>query len=143
VHANPTVALVVIALAGAAIGFLPYNFNPAKIFLGDAGSLFIGYVFATISVIGASKTAIAIGIFVPFVVLALPILDTLFAIVRRASTGRSITEADRGHFHHQLIFRFGLNVRQAVLLIYAVCFVLGALALALSGEFTHAFHHPI
>lgn len=143
VHASPVVALVVIALAGAALGFLPYNFNPAKIFLGDAGSLFIGYVFATVSIIGASKTAIAISIVVPVVVLALPILDTAAAIVRRARAGKRITEADRGHFHHQLIFRFGLNVRQAVLLIYALCFVLGLVALAVSGEFTHAFKHPI
>ena len=142
-HGNPVVALVVIALAGGALGFLPYNFNPAKIFLGDAGSLFIGYVFATVSIIGASKTAIAISIVVPVVVLALPILDTAAAIVRRARSGKRITEADRGHFHHQLIFRFGLNVRQAVLLIYAVCFVLGIVALALSGEFTHVFKHTI
>ena len=75
--------------------------------------------------------------------LALPILDTAAAIVRRASAGKRITEADRGHFHHQLIFRFGLNVRQAVLLIYAVCFVLGFVALALSGEFTHVFRHAL
>ena len=143
VHANPVVALVVIALAGASLGFLPYNFNPAKIFLGDAGSLFIGYVFATVSIIGASKTAIAISIVVPLVVLALPVIDTAAVIVRRAREGRRITEADRGHFHHQLIFRFGLNVRQAVLLIYAVCFVLGFVALALSGEFTHVFRHTL
>ncbi len=142
-HGNPVVSLVVIALAGGALGFLPYNFNPAKIFLGDAGSLFIGYVFATVSVIGVSKTAIAISIVVPLVVLALPVLDTAAAIVRRARSGKKITEADRGHFHHQLIFRFGLNVRQAVLLIYAVCFLLGVVALALSGEFTHVFKHTI
>jgi UDP-GlcNAc:undecaprenyl-phosphate GlcNAc-1-phosphate transferase len=140
-HANPVVALVVIALAGAALGFLPYNFNPARIILGDAGSLFIGYVFGTVSIIGASKTAIAISIVVPLLVLALPVLDTAAAIVRRATSGKRITEADRGHFHHQLIFRFGLNVRQAVLLLYAVCFVLGAVALAFSGEFTHVFRH--
>ncbi|MFY9720784.1 MAG: MraY family glycosyltransferase [Candidatus Cybelea sp.] len=140
-HGNPVVALVVIALAGAALGFLPYNFNPARIILGDAGSLFIGYVFATVSIIGASKTAIAISVVVPLLVLALPVLDTVAAIVRRASSGKRITEADRGHFHHQLIFRFGLNVRQAVLLLYAVCFVLGAVALVFSGEFTHVFRH--
>jgi UDP-GlcNAc:undecaprenyl-phosphate GlcNAc-1-phosphate transferase len=143
VHVNPVVALLMIALAGSALGFLPYNFNPAKIFLGDAGSLFIGYVFATVSIIGASKTAIAISIVVPLVVLALPVLDTAAAIVRRARSGKRITEADRGHFHHQLIFRFGLNVRQAVLLIYAVCFMLGLVALALSGEFTHVFRHAL
>jgi UDP-GlcNAc:undecaprenyl-phosphate/decaprenyl-phosphate GlcNAc-1-phosphate transferase len=140
-HDNPVVALVVAALTGAALGFLPFNFNPARIILGDAGSLFIGYVFATVSIIGASKTAIAVSIVVPLLVLALPVLDTAAAIVRRASTGKSISEADRGHFHHQLIFRFGLNVRQAVLLLYAVCFVLGAVALAFSGEFTHVFRH--
>jgi UDP-GlcNAc:undecaprenyl-phosphate GlcNAc-1-phosphate transferase len=141
VHGNPVVALVVIALAGSALGFLPYNFNPARIILGDAGSLFIGYVFATVSIIGASKTAIAISVVVPLLVLALPVLDTAAAIVRRATSGKRITEADRGHFHHQLIFRFGLNVRQAVILLYAVCFVLGAVALAFSGEFTHVFRH--
>ncbi len=140
-HGNPVVALVVVALAGAALGFLPYNFNPARIILGDAGSLFIGYVFATVSIIGASKTAIAISVVVPLLVLALPVLDTAAAIVRRATSGKHIAEADRGHFHHQLIFRFGLNVRQAVLLLYAVCFVLGAVALAFSGEFTHVFRH--
>ena len=133
VHGDPVVALVVAALAGAAVGFLPYNFNPAKIILGDAGSLFIGYVFATVSTIGASKSAVAIGLLVPIVVLALPILDTFFAIARRALAGKKITEADRGHFHHQLIFRFGLNVRQAVCLIYAVCLVLGFAALLISG----------
>ncbi|HEV3140880.1 MAG TPA: MraY family glycosyltransferase [Vicinamibacterales bacterium] len=132
-HGNPTVALVVIALVGGALGFLPFNFNPARIFLGDSGSLFIGYVFATVSIIGASKQAIAISLLVPLIVLALPILDTAAAIIRRARSGRRITEADRGHFHHQLIFRYGLNVRQAVLLIYAVCFILGTAALILSG----------
>jgi UDP-GlcNAc:undecaprenyl-phosphate GlcNAc-1-phosphate transferase len=130
---NPVVALVVIVLAGAALGFLPYNFNPARIILGDTGSLFIGYVFATVSIIGTSKTAIAVGLIAPLVVLALPILDTAAAIYRRARAGRKITEADRGHFHHQLIFRYGLNVRQAVLLIYAICIVLGAVALFLAG----------
>jgi UDP-GlcNAc:undecaprenyl-phosphate GlcNAc-1-phosphate transferase len=138
-HANAVVALVVVALAGAALGFLPYNFNPARIILGDAGSLFIGYVFATVSIIGESKTAIAISVVVPLLVLALPVLDTAAAIVRRARSGKRITEADRGHFHHQLIFRFGLNVRQAVLLLYAVCFLLGAVALAFSGA--HFFRH--
>lgn len=140
-HGNAVEALVVIALAGAALGFLPFNFNPARIFLGDAGSLFIGYVFATISIIGTSKTAIAISVIVPLVVLGLPVLETAVTIVRRARAGKRIDEADRGHFHHQLIFRFGLNVRQAVLLIYAVCFVLGVVALTLSGGFVHIFRH--
>jgi UDP-GlcNAc:undecaprenyl-phosphate GlcNAc-1-phosphate transferase len=140
-HGDIVVAIVVLALAGAAIGFLPYNFNPARIFLGDAGSLFIGYVFATVSIIGTSKTAIAISLIVPLVILALPVVDTAAVIVRRSITGKAVTEADRGHFHHLLIFRFGLNVRQAVLLIYALCFVLGTVALYVSGGLTHVFPH--
>lgn len=139
-HGNIVVALVVMALAGSTLGFLPFNFNPARIFLGDAGSLFIGYVFATVSIVGSSKTAIAVGLAVPLVVLALPIVDTAAVIVRRARSGRSITEADKGHFHHHLIFKFGLNVRQAVILIYAVCFGLGALAFWLSGGLSAWVH---
>ena len=127
------IALVLAALAGGALGFLRYNWNPAKIILGDSGALFIGYVFATVSIIGVSKTAFAISLLVPLVVLALPVLDTAAAIVRRTRAGKKFYEADRGHFHHQLIFRFGLNVRQAVLLIYAVCVVLGVIALVLTG----------
>jgi len=132
-HGHPEIALVLAALVGGALGFLPYNYNPAKIILGDSGALFIGYVFATVSIIGASKTAFTISLLVPLIVLGLPIVDIAAAIVRRTRAGKKIYEADRGHFHHQLIFRFGLNVRQAVLLIYALCVVLGVLALVLSG----------
>jgi len=132
-HGHPEIALILAALVGGALGFLPYNYNPAKIILGDSGALFIGYVFATVSILGASKTAFTISLIVPLIVLGLPILDTAAAIVRRTSAGKKIYEADRGHFHHQLIFRFGLSVRQAVLLIYALCVALGVLALVLSG----------
>lgn len=132
-HGHPELALVLAALVGGALGFLPYNYNPATIILGDSGALFIGYVFATVSIIGTSKTAFTISLLIPLVVLALPILDTAVTIVRRTSAGKNITEADRGHFHHQLVFRFGLNVRQAVLLIYALCAVLGVVAFLLSG----------
>ena len=132
-HGHLVAALVLCSLVGGALGFLPYNFYPAKIILGATGSLFIGYVFATVSVITTSKTAIAVGLLVPLVALALPVLDTAAAILRRARAGKKITEADRGHFHHILVFKFGLNVRQAVLLIYAVTFALGAAAYILSG----------
>ena len=130
---HAVVAVVVIALVGGVLGFLPYNFNPAKIILGDSGALFIGFIFAIASIIGDAKGAVTISLLIPVLVLALPIVDTAATIVRRTRAGRKISQADRGHFHHQLVFRFGLNVRQAVLLIYAVCFVLGATALLLSG----------
>ena len=132
-HGHTSETLILAALVGGALGFLPHNFNPAKIILGDSGALFVGYVFATTSIIGGSKTAISVSLLLPVIALALPILDTAVTIVRRTRAGKKITEADRGHFHHQLIFRFGLNVRQAVLLIYALCFALGATAILLSG----------
>ncbi len=132
-HGHVGAALVLAALVGGALGFLPYNFNPAKIFLGDTGSLFIGYVFATVSILITAKVAVAVSLLVPLVALALPVVDTAAVIWRRVRAGKSIAEADRGHFHHLLVFRFGLNVRQAVLLIYALCFVLGAAAYFLSG----------
>jgi UDP-GlcNAc:undecaprenyl-phosphate GlcNAc-1-phosphate transferase len=132
-HGHPELSLVLAALVGGALGFLPYNYNPATIILGDSGALFIGYVFATVSIIGTSKTAFTISLLIPLVALALPILDTAVTIVRRTSRGKKITEGDRGHFHHQLVFRFGLNVRQAVLLIYVLCAALGVVAFLLSG----------
>ncbi len=132
-HGHTSETLILAALIGGALGFLPHNFNPAKIILGDSGALFIGYVFATTSIIGGSKTAISVSLLLPVIALALPILDTAVTIVRRTRAGKKITEADRGHFHHQLIFRFGLNVKQAVLLIYALCIVLGVAALLLSN----------
>ncbi len=136
-HGHIGAALVLAALVGGALGFLPYNFNPAKIFLGDTGSLLIGYVFATVSLLITAKVAVAVSLLVPLVALALPIFDTAAAIVRRVRAGKAITEADRGHFHHMLVFRFGLNVKQAVLLIYAVTIVLGIVAYALSGGPSH------
>ena len=135
IHHQTELALVLAALVGGALGFLPYNFNPAKIILGDSGALFIGYIFATIAIIGTSKTAFAVSLAIPIVVLALPIVDTAVSIVRRTRAGRKFYEADRGHFHHQLIFRFGLNVRQAVVLIYGVCAALGLVALWIAGAF--------
>ena len=132
-HGHLGAALVLCALVGGALGFLPYNFNPAKIFLGDTGSLLIGYVFATVSLLIVAKVAIAVSLLVPLVALGLPVFDTAAAIVRRVRAGKAITEADRGHVHHVLVFRFGLGVKQAVLLMYAVTFLLGMAAYLLSG----------
>ncbi|MDQ2908371.1 MAG: undecaprenyl/decaprenyl-phosphate alpha-N-acetylglucosaminyl 1-phosphate transferase [Candidatus Eremiobacteraeota bacterium] len=132
-HGHIGAALVLAGLVGGALGFLPFNFNPAKIILGDTGSLFIGYVFATVSLLVTAKVAVTVSLLVPLVALALPVADTAAAIVRRLRAGRAITEADRGHFHHMLVFRFGLGVKQAVLLIYGVSFLLGMAAYLLSG----------
>ncbi len=132
-HGHVGAALVLCALVGGALGFLPYNFNPAKIILGDTGSLLIGYVFATVSLLITAKIAVTVSLLIPLVALALPVVDTAAAIFRRVRAGKAITEADRGHFHHILVFRFGLNVKQAVLLIYAVSFLLGMAAYLLSG----------
>ncbi len=136
-HGHVGAALVLCALVGGALGFLPFNFNPAKIFLGDTGSLFIGYVFATVSLLITAKVAVTVSLLVPLVALALPVADTAAAIVRRMRAGRAITEADRGHFHHLLVFHFGLGVKQAVLLIYGVSFLLGMAAYLLSGGAGH------
>ena len=122
--------ILVASLLGSLIGFLPYNFNPAKTFMGDAGSNFLGYTLATISMMGMAKTYTAMAIVLPIIVLALPIFDTLFAMARRILSGRSIMEADRGHLHHRLLDA-GLSQKQAVLLLYSVTALLGLFAIVL------------
>lgn len=119
------------ALAGAAIGFLRYNFNPAKIFMGDAGSMFLGYTLAAVSVHGVLKTTVTVGVFVPVLALALPIFDTAFAIIRRLATGRSIGEADKDHLHHRLL-RLGLSHRNTVLVMWTISAWLGLSAVAMT-----------
>ncbi|MCF0154290.1 MAG: undecaprenyl/decaprenyl-phosphate alpha-N-acetylglucosaminyl 1-phosphate transferase [Veillonella sp.] len=116
-----------LALAGSICGFLRYNFNPAKIFMGDTGSMLLGYTVAAISVMGAVKTAAVAALAVPAIVLGLPILDTLFAIVRRKISGRPIFKPDKGHVHHRLLAQ-GLSQKQAVLLMYGVTAFLGGIA---------------
>jgi UDP-GlcNAc:undecaprenyl-phosphate GlcNAc-1-phosphate transferase len=138
-HGHLVPALVLCALVGGALGFLPFNFAPAKIILGDTGSLFIGYLFATVSIIVTAKVAITVSLLIPLVALAVPVVDTAIAIWRRVRAGKSIAQADRGHLHHILVFQFGLNVKQAVLLIYAVSFALGAAAYVLSGGLSWHF----
>ena len=124
------VAVITAALAGGIIGFIRYNFynfNPASIFMGDTGSMFIGYMLAAISIFGAVKSAATIALLVPAVALGLPIMDTAFAIVRRYTNGRPIFQPDKGHLHHRLL-AMGLSQRQAVLLMYVISAVLGIAA---------------
>jgi UDP-GlcNAc:undecaprenyl-phosphate GlcNAc-1-phosphate transferase len=110
-------ALIAAMLVGACLGFLPYNFNPASIFMGDQGALLLGFLLGIISMMGVMKTTAAIALAVPLLIVAVPILDTLSAIIRRIRGKRSIQSADKGHVHHRLM-RTGLSVRQTVLVVY-------------------------
>ena len=113
------VAVLTAALAGGIIGFIRYNFNPATIFMGDTGSLFLGYMLAAISIFGAVKSAATIALLVPAIALGLPIMDTAFAIVRRYRNGRPIFSPDKGHIHHRLL-AMGFSQRQAVIFMYLI-----------------------
>jgi len=117
-------------LAVSTLGFLPYNFNPAKIFMGDTGALFLGYMLSVISVMGVLKGAAALSIMVPIFAIGLPIFDTLFAMVRRALSGKPMMEADKGHLHHRLL-EAGMSQKQAVLTLYSISAILGFSAIAL------------
>ncbi|SEO45356.1 glycosyltransferase family 4 protein [Propionispora vibrioides] len=126
-----SVAIMMAALAGSAMGFLQHNFNPAKIFMGDTGSMFLGYMLAAVSILGMVKSAATIALIVPILALGLPIMDTAFAIIRRYSNGRPIFKPDRGHLHHRLL-DMGLTQKQAVLLMYVISGCLGLSAIALT-----------
>jgi UDP-GlcNAc:undecaprenyl-phosphate GlcNAc-1-phosphate transferase len=128
---EPLMILFTAALAGALLGFLFYNFNPASIFMGDSGSMFLGFVLATTAIQTNQKSATAVAILVPIVALGVPIADTLFAVVRRAARGAPLFQADRGHIHHRLLTA-GFTHRQAVVALYAASALLGALALVLT-----------
>ena len=125
------VAVMMAALVGACVGFLPYNFNPAKIFMGDTGSTFLGFVMATVSVNGMFKQYAFISFVVPFLVLGLPIFDVCFAVVRRVSHGQSPMQPDRGHVHHRLI-DMGFSQKQAVGVLYVISAILGLSAVVLA-----------
>ena len=125
--------ILITALAGALVGFLPFNFSPAKTFIGDTGSNFLGYSLAIISILGSAKTYTAAVIVLPLIVLGLPIFDTLFAIVRRMIKGKSIKavfKADKGHLHHKLVAK-GYNQKQAVLILYGISAIFGIFAVIL------------
>jgi len=124
------IAIIAVSLVGAIAGFLPYNFNPAKIFMGDTGATFLGFILAIISIEGTMKSVTALAVAIPILVLGLPIFDTMFAIVRRLLNGKPIADADRGHLHHRLL-DMGLSHRMAVISLYIVSGALGLVSIAL------------
>ena len=131
-------AALTAALAGSALGFLYFNFSPAKIFMGDTGSMFLGYMLAAVSLVGTVKSAATIALIVPMVALGLPILDTACAIIRRFNNGQPIFKPDRGHLHHRLL-DMGLTQKQVVLILYLVTIVLGVSAIVMTEvRFGHA-----
>ena len=133
-NSSPIISIILAtALAGALLGFLPFNFNPARTFMGDTGSNFIGFTLAVISILGIAKTYTAIIVIAPLLVLALPIFDTSFAIIRRIIRERSfkaVFKADRGHLHHKLIDR-GYTQKQAVFILYGISATFGLFAIIL------------
>lgn len=130
-----SVALIMAALAGACIGFLPYNFNPAKIFMGDTGSTFLGFILASMSIQGLFKFYAVVSFAVPFLILGLPLFDTAVAIGRRVIHGKNPMSPDRGHVHHRLM-DMGFNQKQSVAILYMMSGLLGlsAVVLTSSGE---------
>lgn len=137
---EPNIAILMAALAGSCIGFMPYNLNPAKIFMGDTGSTFLGFILASVSIQGLFKFYALISFAVPFLILGLPIFDTMFAIGRRLLHGQNPMKADRGHVHHRLI-DMGFNQKQSVTILYLMSGLLGlsAVVLTSSGEIKALF----
>ena len=125
----PTMAMM--ALAGACLGFLPFNFHPAKTFMGDGGSQLLGFAIASLSMLGTVKSATLVVVVIPALVLGLPILDTLMAIIRRTIRHQSIGTADKEHLHHRIL-RAGFGQRRAVLLMYSVSGIMGIVAILYS-----------
>ena len=133
-NGSPLISIILItALAGAVVGFLPFNFNPAKTFIGDTGSNFLGFSLAIISILGVAKTYTAIVLIAPVIVLGLPVFDTIFAIIRRLIKGKSIKavlSADKGHLHHRIMNK-GYTQKQAVLILYGISASFGMFAIIL------------
>ena len=133
-NGSPLISIILItALAGALVGFLPFNFAPAKTFIGDTGSNFLGFSLSIISILGVAKTYTMAVIVLPLIVLGLPIFDTLWAIIRRLIKGKSIKaifKADKGHLHHRIVAK-GFGQKQAVLILYGISATFGIFAVIL------------
>lgn len=131
-NGSPLISILLItALAGALVGFLPFNFAPAKTFIGDTGSNFLGFSLSIISILGVAKTYTAVVIVLPLLALGLPIFDTVWAIIRRLIKGKSIKaifKADKGHLHHLIVAR-GFSQKQAVLILYGIAATFGLFAI--------------
>lgn len=130
-----SVPLLLACLTGACVGFMPYNLNPAKIFMGDVGSQFLGFVLSCVSIMGMFKFHAIITFLVPLMALAVPLFDTVFAIIRRVLRGQSPFQADRGHIHHRLL-ALGMNQKQVVAILYGVSAVMGFFAVLIAGPGT-------
>ncbi|MCL2352152.1 MAG: undecaprenyl/decaprenyl-phosphate alpha-N-acetylglucosaminyl 1-phosphate transferase [Firmicutes bacterium] len=128
---NALAAALSAALAGSCLGFLPRNFNPAEVIMGDTGALFLGYVLAVSSVTGVFKAYALLSVLLAFLALALPIFDTLFAMIRRAFRHKPLMEADRGHLHHRLVDS-GYSPKQAVVILYGLSAVTGVMAIVIA-----------
>ncbi|OGR82736.1 MAG: hypothetical protein A2636_05340 [Elusimicrobia bacterium RIFCSPHIGHO2_01_FULL_64_10] len=120
------------AVCGASLGFLWFNFHPARVFMGDGGALFLGFMLASVTVIGTLKTAAFISFVIPILVVALPVLDVAFSILRRLRSGRDVFRPDRDHLHHRLL-RHGWSQREVVLGIYVITLVLSGAAVVLTA----------
>ncbi|WP_313757435.1 MraY family glycosyltransferase [Tissierella sp.] len=132
-YTNNYISVIILsaAIAGACLGFLPFNFNPAKIFMGDTGALFLGFMLAAITIEGVMKSVATIAIVAPILILSVPIFDTTFAIFRRLLNGQSISAADKGHLHHRLLNR-GYSQKKSVLILYGISASFGLFAILVS-----------
>ena len=132
VQGNVAVTVLTLAMTGALIGFLRYNFNPASIFLGDCGALFIGFTLASLSILGAQKASTVVAVAIPMMAFGLPIIDTSFTMIRRFISGKPIFQGDREHIHHMLLAR-GWSQRNVAFVLYSLCAVFSLLALLTVG----------
>lgn len=135
IHGQYVPTLAMMAIAGAALGFLPYNFNPAKIFMGDSGSELLGFSIAAVSILGTVKSATIVVVIIPALVLGLPIFDTVMAILRRLAKHQSIGTADKDHLHHR-IMKAGFGQKRAVMILYCISGIMGIVAVLYSRGLT-------
>ncbi len=132
IQGNPGAAALAFVMAGALLGFLIYNFNPASVFLGDTGSLFLGFVIATYGLAGSTGASSLLSLLIATLAIGFPLLDTTVAFVRRFVNGKSPFAPDKDHIHHRLVEHFGFSVKGAVLSLYLFNLVLGMLAISLT-----------